>query len=597
VNVDFTPWLTWLTSEAIYDSIPQPMPGSFPSIGFNARSTAEFGDHIQFAAGERALDSVVVNMTNWACGNDFDLVGGGWVPNRNKAGGEACQTTPGTGFNHDVTLNIYAVDNSGANPEPGALLGSVTDTFFMPYRPSWDSTLCTAPGETPPTAQEQSGGKWFDPVLNKCVTGYAFNIEFDMSWLALTLPEEVIFGVAYNTQGHGAAPIAGPGPYNSLNLSLTADPPTVGTNVDPAALFQSSTFAGFYCEGNRGTTGTFRWDGSCWATYTPAVEFYAIPPALVKATPEDALPLCSTTGSKEVVISINDVADLYGYQFDIDYSSSAGMIAGAPTPAYVNGWFTAANPTNGLIGCSGGTCTIAGTRNLVTDGANGVNGSGDVAKITLQAAPGSGGTFPLTISNVVLSDRNAAPIASETAAAPLQITVCGQATVTGKITLQGRFSGPKDAGLVTFTSLDSAYTDPAPVAFSPVNGSYSVTLDVDPAGTAYEVQAAIGLYISNRLDTYTFMPGANSAPQTQLRGGDANLLGEPGEPQKVTISDLQCIRDYFGPGGTPCNVSPAPQGSSDINKDNVTNVQDLALASGNFDRFSFRNWLAPDSLP
>jgi len=36
-------------------------------------------------------------------------------------------TTPGTGFDHPVTINIYEVDNSGADPAVGPLIVSKTD--------------------------------------------------------------------------------------------------------------------------------------------------------------------------------------------------------------------------------------------------------------------------------------------------------------------------------------------------------------------------------------------------------------------------------------------------------------------------------------
>jgi len=44
----------------IYDGIPTSYPGNFVSLGFQATSTDEFGDHIQFAGTERKLGSVVV---------------------------------------------------------------------------------------------------------------------------------------------------------------------------------------------------------------------------------------------------------------------------------------------------------------------------------------------------------------------------------------------------------------------------------------------------------------------------------------------------------------------------------------------------------
>jgi hypothetical protein len=230
----------------------------------------------------------------------------------------------------------------------------------------------------------------------------------------------------------------------------------------------------------------------------------------------------------------------------------------------------------------------------LSDGKAGVFGSGAVAKMTLLAAP-AGGSFPLTISNVVLSDRDGGNIPASVAATALQVTVCGQATVTGKIKLQGRLTPGDTTGTVTFTELDGDFASPAPVNFD-ANGDYSINLQVMPGGTNYSIVAAHDLYIYNKLDSISFTPGAQSAPVTELRAGDATTSTTvPAQPQYVEMFDLQCIYDNYGPGGQTCGSGPVATSNSDINGDGTTNGADLALAGGNFDRFSFRNWFTPDS--
>lgn len=262
------------TPDNIYDSIPANYPGSFPSLGYEATSTDEFGDHIMFAGASRDLHSVEVGLTNWACENDYDNVGGVWVPNRDGYAGDACESTPGSSYSHPITLNIYEVDNSGANPAVGSLIATVTENFDIPFRPSWDAVNCTAAGGTPATTAP-FGGKWYDPVLGACVYGYAFNITFDFTSLNINLPEEVIFGVAYNTANHGAAPLGVTGPYSSLNVSVTTDAPSIGTNVEADTVFWDTSYGGFYCDDGVGGTDTFRRDAGCWGSYTPVVRFNA----------------------------------------------------------------------------------------------------------------------------------------------------------------------------------------------------------------------------------------------------------------------------------------------------------------------------------
>lgn len=243
----------------IFDSIPAVYPGSFPSLGYEATSTDEFGDHISFAGTARSLQTVDVSLTDWACENDGT-----------RAAADPCITTPGSFFVHPITLNLYAVDYSAVDPAPGVLLGTVTASFNIPYRPSWDSVNCPAPASDIPF-----GGTWFDPVLGYCVHGYAFTISFDFSSLNLTLPNEVIYGIAYNTADYGAAPIGIPGPYNSLNVSLDTVPPTVGTDVEPGTLFWDTSYGPFYCDLGIGGTDTFRRDADCWDTYIPVIRFNA----------------------------------------------------------------------------------------------------------------------------------------------------------------------------------------------------------------------------------------------------------------------------------------------------------------------------------
>jgi hypothetical protein len=157
-------------------------------------------------------------------------------------------------------LNIYAVDHSGIVPALGALLGTRTQTFFIPWRPAADPTC---PGGT---AWRASDGA--------CYNGLAFKITFDLRGLALTLPNELIFGVAYNTNTHGYQPINQPGPYESLNVGLGTGPATVGLDVESDALFWNTSYGPFYSDGGTGGTGTFRRDDN-WTPYSPAVQITA----------------------------------------------------------------------------------------------------------------------------------------------------------------------------------------------------------------------------------------------------------------------------------------------------------------------------------
>jgi hypothetical protein len=236
----------------VYNNIPNPLPPNVPSLGYQATSTAEWGDYIALAGTDRRAATATVTMSDWALHSNY--------PSMDAAG-----------FTHPITLNIYQVDHSGPTPAAGALVASVTKSFLIPWRPEADVSC--------------SGGRWKASDGN-CYSGYAFTITFDLRSLALTLPNELIFGVAYNTNTWGYNPIGQPGPYESLNVG-TANaggvgvPPSVGTDVEPDATFWNTSFGPFYADGGAGGVGTFRRDTN-WLDFSPAVKFTAYTVATAK---------------------------------------------------------------------------------------------------------------------------------------------------------------------------------------------------------------------------------------------------------------------------------------------------------------------------
>lgn len=229
----------------VYDAIPNPMPSNVPSLGMEAYSMDEIGDHIRLAEGTTTLDSMTVTMSSFACED------GNW----NQV---TCYTTPGTpttpgpSFSHPVTVNLYNVDTTtpGA-PQRGTLLESFTETFAMPYRPSADPACGTG---------------WMAP--EGCMNGFAFPITFDLDGLAV--PAEIIYGISYNTNNHGPEPIEA-SDADSLNVGLlTTGAPTVGVDVDDDVVFVDSTYPGM-------DTGDTFGPNSGWAGWTPAVEFSTVP--------------------------------------------------------------------------------------------------------------------------------------------------------------------------------------------------------------------------------------------------------------------------------------------------------------------------------
>jgi hypothetical protein len=234
-------------SVPIYDSIPAPLPPNVPSLGYQATQTSEFGDLIQFGGASRALTQVTLVMSDWALASTYGSSSPTW--------------------NHPISLNLYNVDNSGANPAPGTLIATQTQTFAIPWRPEADPSCPT------PTAWRASNGN--------CYNGYAFAITFDFT--GTTVPNQIIYGVAYNTNTWGYAPIGQPGPYESLNFGLATAAPTTGSNPFPDTAYWNTATASNYADGGAAGVGVFRRDTN-WTPYGGAISF-AVPgsPAVLQS--------------------------------------------------------------------------------------------------------------------------------------------------------------------------------------------------------------------------------------------------------------------------------------------------------------------------
>jgi hypothetical protein len=155
-------------------------------------------------------------------------------------------------------MNIRAVS---PGPAPGALLATETVSFNIPFRPSADNVDC-------------AGGAWFDAADNACYNGFLFPISFDFSAAGITLPDQVIVSIVFNTTTWGPNPqVSDPCqsspdgcPYDSLNIAVsgTTAQIRVGTNVDPNGIFANFGQANDYCDGGAGGFDVFRLDTPCW---------------------------------------------------------------------------------------------------------------------------------------------------------------------------------------------------------------------------------------------------------------------------------------------------------------------------------------------
>jgi hypothetical protein len=209
-------------ADVIYNTLPAPLPGNVPSLGYEATSTSEFGDLIQFGGLGRDLTTVVLTMSDWANHADYPAM-------------------DPSGWTHPLTLNLYEVGSGGS---VGALIGTRT-------------VMATIP--------------WY--VTNPDFSGVAFNVTFDFT--GVTVPNQIIFGLAYDTADYGADPIGSPGPYNSLNFGLVTTLPNIGTDVNTDGLYWNTSAGGFLA--NPGNAGIFAEDIN-WTPYRQSIQFNSTVP-------------------------------------------------------------------------------------------------------------------------------------------------------------------------------------------------------------------------------------------------------------------------------------------------------------------------------
>lgn len=228
------------TGTVVFSNIPSPQPPNLPSRGYQCCQTLELGDWIQLEAETpRTAGFATVLMSSWALHSAYPSLAA-------------------TGYRHPITLAIYRNAAEVAAHTPWK---QVTQEFTIPWRPEADPTC--------------PGGTAWRAANGTCYNGFAFPIVFDLRPLGITLPDEFIYGVAYNTNSWGYEPIGLPGPYESLNVGLVTDAPTVGTD-EAGVVFWNTLNAGYYSDGGAGGVGVFR---ATNFVYTAAVEFttFAVP--------------------------------------------------------------------------------------------------------------------------------------------------------------------------------------------------------------------------------------------------------------------------------------------------------------------------------
>ncbi|MEJ0018594.1 MAG: hypothetical protein WDN25_18945 [Acetobacteraceae bacterium] len=221
------------SAATIYDSIPSPLPPNLPSQGYQCCSASEVGDAIHFSGTERSLTTVTLTMSSWALAADYPLL------------------SP-TGFNGPPDADPVQHSRNRLDPDRRPGHRKPDDQCVDPV---------AAPGIRADAATGFLSGR-------KLLQWPRQNVTFDFTGTGV--PDDIIYGLSFNTQSYGATPTGVPGPYNSLNFALTTVPPTVGTDINGNVAYWNTSNAGFLTPSVRASVNVFGPDTG-WSPYTPSI--------------------------------------------------------------------------------------------------------------------------------------------------------------------------------------------------------------------------------------------------------------------------------------------------------------------------------------
>lgn len=242
----------------VFDSIPGDLPQNWASQGFQAYSMQEFGQRLQLAGTARTVTSVTIGFSSWTCEN--------WATS------DPCATTtPGTGYDLPVSVQLYRVADDGS---VGALVATTTRTITVPFRPSPSGAPCTG------TQFSLDGGA-------TCTSGLAFTADFPFDDRP-AVPTDLIVTVQYSTRTFGPAPTGVKSPADSFNVGLEGVLTTGAVADSDHSVYVNSNNARWYTSTETGDDIDPSWVGTLhagahWDPYAPV-------PIRITATSEAPAP-------------------------------------------------------------------------------------------------------------------------------------------------------------------------------------------------------------------------------------------------------------------------------------------------------------------
>lgn len=446
-----------------------------------------------------------------------------------------------------ITYDTYFATGAGSGDRP--VFSINVDYDLTDASTAWQGRLVWIPNWAGCTTLTNDTWQTHDPINN--VTG---------CWLQTGTP------IVGDSPGTAVYPLSG-GPAGTWAQILAAYP--------NAGIGTTSGEIGFKIGSGHSATETYL-DKLVVTVAGNTTTWNFEPAATVSLVPSDPNNVCDTN---TVDIKIEDVSFLWGYTLKVNYVTTNLNSNGA----FVDTWFDTnqGQTFSPITSCndSAGICEFYVVK-LIGFPYFGVptSGTGVVAKVDLTPQALAEDDTVLSISNLALSDKDGQPIAVNPPV-NLNLDVCGLATVTGQISLQGR-TVPIDSGTVTLSEQDgNGFGTYGPVSFDTITGFYSIpNVKYLPGGTTYKFDADSVVYLPTTKNQV--VNGNLTGQSSQLPGGDAT------DNDAVDNLDLSCVGGDFGGTGVVCGTT----GYSDLNKDGNVNIQDLSLVGANYGKSGAQGW-------
>jgi hypothetical protein len=233
----------------IYNSISSPLPDHLPSQGYECCQTDAVGNIVTPAAIGTFTSASVV-LVDWALQSSYN------------------GTNP-AGFTAPITLTLYSVGPNNGNgiPTVGSTIGSVTQSILVPWQPVGG---CSDPTQFLGTNSAGVVG---------CHNGSTSLATFDLTSLNLTVPEQFIYGISYNTDTSGYSPLGFSSPTDSLNVGILAGgTPSVGSDLGTGVYYIADNGNGGNNNGNTFSPGPSGNNNNDLTGYEIEAEFSAATP-------------------------------------------------------------------------------------------------------------------------------------------------------------------------------------------------------------------------------------------------------------------------------------------------------------------------------